>query len=95
MELLCWVLFIILLFLYYNPSCQCYPRFNFLAAIWAEGEPVTFQVGDYAFCGTAAFAGMPGGLDGLIYELPNILWSVVVVNTEAAELLFDLADLDG
>lgn len=38
---------------------------------------------------------MPGGLDGLIYELPNILWSVVVVNTEAAELLFDLADLDG
>lgn len=38
---------------------------------------------------------MPGGLDGIIYELPNILWSVVVVNTETTELLFDLADPDG
>ena len=72
-----------------------YPGFDFLSAFRAEGEPVTFQVGGDAFCGTAAFAGVPGGFDGLVYELSDILWSVVVVDSKSAKLLFDLRDLDG
>lgn len=84
-----------------KPSSKCnfsfyrYPRFDFFAAIRAEGEPVTFQVGGAAFSGTAAFAGVPGGLDGLVYELSDILWSVVVIDSESAKLLFDLRDFDG
>ena len=32
-----------------NFRFECYPRFDFLAAIRAEGEPVTFLVGGDAF----------------------------------------------
>ena len=71
-----------------------YPGFDFLSAFRAEGEPVTFQVGGDAFRGTVAFAGVPGGLDGLVYELSDILWSVVVIDSESAKLLFDLRDFD-
>ena len=76
------------LFLYYISGL------NHLSAFRAEGEPVTFQVGSDAFRGAAAFAGVPGGLDGLVYELSDILWSIVVVDSESAKLLLDLADFD-
>ena len=47
----------------------CYdPRFDFLAAIRAEGEPVPFQVGGDVGGGAAFLAGMPGGGYGLVYE---------------------------
>ena len=71
-----------------------YPRFDFLSAFRTEGEPVTLPVGGNAFCGTAAFAGVPGGLYGLVYELSDILWSVIVIDSKAAKFLFDLGDLD-
>lgn len=32
-----------------NSLFECYPRFDFLAAIRAEGEPITFLVGGDAF----------------------------------------------
>ena len=37
---------------------------------------------------------MPGGFDGVVNELSDILWSIVVVDAEAAKLLLDLSDLD-
>ena len=77
------------LFLYYFSGLKQLPAFR------AEGEPVTFQVGGNAFRGATAFAGVPGGLDGLVYELSDILWSVVVIDSESAKLLFDLRDFDG
>ena len=70
-------------------------RFDFPAAIRAEGEAVAFQVGGDASGGAAFLAGMPGRGDGLVNELSEILWGIVVVDSEAAELLLDLADLDG
>ena len=73
---------------------ECYPWLYLSAAFRAEGVPVTFQVGGDAFRSAAAFAGMPGGLDSLVYELSDILWCVVVVDSESAKLLFDLGDFD-
>ena len=73
---------------------ECYPWFYFLAAIRAESEPITFHVGGDAGSGAALLAGVPGCGNGLVNELSEILWCVVVVNAEAAELLFDLADLN-
>lgn len=72
-----------------------FPRFNFLSAIRAEGEPVTFQVGGDAGGRATFLAGVPGCSHSLVYELSEILWGIVVVNAEAAEFLLDLADLDG
>ena len=71
-----------------------YPGFDFLSAIRAEGVPVTFQVGGDAFRGAAAFASVPGGLNGLVYELSDILWCVVVIDSKSAKFLFDLGDFD-
>lgn len=56
-----------------NFRFECYPRFDFLAAIRAEGEPISFLVGGDAFCASAPLAGEPGGLYGLVYELSDIL----------------------
>ena len=78
-----------------NFRFECYPRLDFLAAIRAEGEPITFKVGGDAGSGAAFLAGVPGCVHGLVNEMSDILWCVVVVNTEAAELLLDLAYLDG
>jgi hypothetical protein len=52
------------------------------------------MVGGDAGGGAAFLADVPGCVYSLVYELSEILWCVVVVNAEAAELLFDLADLD-
>ena len=71
-----------------------YPCSDFLSAFRAEGEPVTLQVGGDAFCGPAAFAGVPGGLNGIVDELSDILWSVVVIDSKSTKLLFDLGDFD-
>ena len=46
---------------------ECYPRFDFLAASRAEGEPISFLVGCDSFRGATAFAGVPRCLDGLVY----------------------------
>ena len=78
----------------YNSLFYNYPRLDFLSAIRAEGEPVTFQVGGDASRGAAAFASVPGGLNGLVYELSDILWCVVVIDSKSAKLLFDLRDFD-
>ena len=77
-----------------NFRFECYLWFYFLAAIRAEGEPVAFQVGSDADGGAAFFAGVPGCGHGLVYELSEIVWGVVVVDAEAAKLLLDLAYLD-
>jgi len=55
---------------------------------------IAVYIRGYPFPSTAAFTGMPGGLNRQVYELSDILWSVVVVDAEAAKLLLDLADLD-
>lgn len=78
----------------YNSLFYNYPGFDFLSAFRAEGESVTFLVGGDAFRGTAAFAGVPGGLDGLVYEQSDILWCIVMVDSESAKLLLDLGDFD-
>ena len=77
-----------------NHTLLYYPQLDFLAAIWAEGEPVTFQVGGGAGDGAALLAGVPGCLDGLVYEQSDILWSVMVVDSKPAKLLLDLGDFD-
>ena len=74
---------------------ECYPRFDFLAASRAEGEPISFLVGCDSFRGATAFAGVPGCVHGQVYELSDILWCVIAVDSKAAKLLFDLADLNG
>ena len=56
-----------------NLTLLYYPQLDFLAAIRAEGKPVTFQVGGDASGGTAFLAGVPGGLDGVVNELSDIL----------------------
>jgi len=65
-----------------------------LSAFRTESKPVTIQVGGNAFCGAATLTGVPGGLDGLVYELSNILWSVVVIDSKPAKLLLDLRNFD-
>ena len=35
-----------------------------------------------------------GGLNGLVYELSDILWSVIVIDSKSAKFLFDLGDFD-
>lgn len=77
-----------------NIALHYSPRFDRLTAFRAEGEPVTFLVGGDTDGGAALLAGVPGGLDSLVYELSDILWSIVVVDSEATKLLLDLADLD-
>ena len=76
------------LFLYYISGLNHLPAFR------AEGEPETFQVGGDAFRGATAFAGVPSGLNGLVYELSDILWCVVVIDSKSAKFLFDLGDFD-
>lgn len=88
-------LFLSLLLLIINYSFRDDSRSDFLAAIRAKGKAVTFQVGGDAGSGAALLAGVPGCLDGLVYELSDILWSVVVIDSESAKLLFDLRDFDG
>ena len=51
-------------------NCSWY---DLTSAIRAEGKPVTFQVGVDASGGTAFLAGVPGGLDGVVNELSDIL----------------------
>ena len=68
---------------------------DFLAASRAEGEPISFLVGCDSFRGATAFAGVPGCVHGQVYELSDILWCVIAVDSKAAKLLFDLADLNG
>lgn len=81
MNLFLRILLLIINSLIYNDS-----RFDFLAAIRAEGKPVTFQVGVDTFRGAAAFAGVPGGLDGVVNELSDILWCVIAVDSKATIL---------
>ena len=71
------------------------PRCDSFAAIRTESEPVTFAVGGDTDGGSTLFAGAPRCGHGFVYELSDILRCIVVGNTQAAKLLFDMADLDG
>ena len=66
-------LFLSLLLLIINYSFRDDSRSDFLSAFRAEGEPVTFQVGGDASGGTAFLVGVPGGLNGHVYESSDIL----------------------
>ena len=64
-------------------------------ASWTQRTAIAGLVCRDAFLGAAFLAGVPSGGYCLVDELSNFIRGVVVIDPEAAVLLFNLADLYG